>query len=167
MSLFTPSAKQAFSGRIASRVMVRAGELTLAALLAIACGESTPRRVSHERSQDGSSAMNSSGAAAGAALEHWCYSRGDGAKIKVAPCFDTEATCKNLFSRMDTYDVIEPCHFRSPVFCYDTLRGDVARPQCFASMQICAGHWEVSRQYPQDGEHLGPGCTERSSAAGP
>jgi hypothetical protein len=87
--------------------------------------------------------------------------RGTGAEVKVAGCFDSEATCNIMFASADTYDAIEGCHFRSPVYCFDVTGTDSIRPECFARMDACAGHWQVVRDHPKHGEAVGPGCTER------
>jgi hypothetical protein len=87
-----------------------------------------------------------------------------GADVKVAGCFPNEATCKRIFTSADTYDLIEACHFRSPVHCYNVIDGDRVRPQCFARMDACAGHWQVTKDHgSMAGGAAGPGCFERKA----
>ncbi len=96
--------------------------------------------------------------------DQWCYLRGSGSEVKVSPCYGTEATCREMFAKLDVLDAIEPCHYRSPVYCFDLIYSDYTSPQCFARMDGCAGHWQVSRDYPEKGRKVGPGCTERSGS---
>jgi len=95
------------------------------------------------------------------ASDHWCFARGDDGKVVVTPCFDTEVNCKIIFAQSYEKEVFDTCHHRSPVYCYDVTRDGESLPECHARMEHCAGHWQVSRDYPAKGTTLGPGCTER------
>ena len=78
------------------------------------------------------------------------------------------ATGKEILNMYGDDGLIEGCHFRSPVFCFDFISGDTVRPQCFAKMEVCAGHWQVGRDNEVgNGKEISKGCTERTATAVP
>ena len=95
--------------------------------------------------------------------QHWCYLRGVGSDVTVAPCFASEATCAESFSETArnsaARDGIEACRFRSSVHCFDSVWATHTVRECYASRDFCVGHQEVVRKYPS-GETAVTDCAE-------